>query len=287
VGTALAAARDALHERDGARFDAQLLLGTILGRNSAWLLAHENETLGDAVARRFALALARRAAGEPVAYILGETGFYGRRFEVTAAVLVPRPESELLVTLAVAALRERGDPEVRLYDVGTGSGILAVTLAAELRHATLVASDVSPAALVCAKRNARLHAVDGRVHFVLGDLLDAVAAEERFACIVANLPYVRTRDLQPFPDPTAFEPRLALDGGPDGLGPYRRLLARARTALEPAGSLLMEAGPDSAHELAEISRRAFGDGATVSVERDYAALERVVRVRAPGERHDR
>ncbi len=279
VGSALASGRERLRAGESARFDAQLLLGALLQRSSAWLFAHADDPLDDATFERYRVALERRALGEPVPYIVGEAGFHGRRFVVTPEVLVPRPESELLVSLALAELRSPELPEPHVCDVGTGSGILAVTVAAEAPRARLTAIDVSAAALAVAAGNARAHGVDGRIAFLLGDVLEALPAETRFDGILANLPYLRAADLAAAPDPTSFEPRLALDGGPDGLTVYRRLLARAPLVLAPQGWMFMEAGPDTAPALAALARRSFRRSASVWIERDYARLERIVAVR--------
>jgi release factor glutamine methyltransferase len=199
---------------------------------------------------------------------------------VTPDVLVPRPESEHLVELALAFVRRRppAPHALRLADVGTGSGILAIALALELPAARLTAVDASAAALAVAQRNARAHGVEERIDFVLGDVLLNLDAALRFDCVTANLPYVRSADLAPAPDPTSFEPRLALDGGPDGLAVYRRLLARAPGHLAGGGAMFLEAGPDTARELATLADAAFEGRARASVHRDYAARERVVEV---------
>jgi release factor glutamine methyltransferase len=279
VGAALAFGSERLRSSDSPRLDAQLLLGALLRRNTAWLFAHADEPLPEAIRGSYSQALERRALGEPVAYILGEAGFYGRRFAVTPDVLVPRPESELLVNCALSELRTLPIHAPQLCDVGTGSGILATTLAAEIPGARVTAIDVSEAALAVAAGNARTHRVEGRIDFVLGDLFEALPARLRFDGIVANLPYVRASELASAPDPTSFEPRLALDGGSDGLAVYRRLLAKAGDALAPHGWLLMEAGPDTVPALAALARRSFRRSASVWIERDYARLERVVAVR--------
>jgi release factor glutamine methyltransferase len=279
VGAALAFGSERLRSSDSARFDAHVLLAALLRRNTAWLFAHADEPLEEALHVHFLQALERRATGEPVAYILGEAGFYGRRFAVTPDVLVPRPESELLVTCALAELRTLPVQAPRLCDVGTGSGILATTLAAEIPGARVTAVDVSAAALAIAAANARAQRVEARIAFVLGDIFAGLPEGARFDGIVANLPYVRANDFAPAPDPTSFEPRLALDGGPDGLVLYRRLLASAPKVLAPRGWLLMEAGPDTVPALAALARRSFRRSASVWIERDYARLERVVAVR--------
>lgn len=273
----MAAAVARLRPSASARADAGRLLEAILERNSAWLLAHGEEELDATLATRFESAVARRAAGFPLAYILGAWWFFGRRFEITRDVLVPRPETEQLVELAIAFLRLQPEPAV-FWDVGTGSGALAITLACELANARGVASDTSAAALAVAERNAADQNVSERLTFVEADLAsDAVAARAPFACIVANLPYVPTRELPMPPDPTSFEPRAALDGGLDGLALYRRLLAAAPRLLAPRAAMFLEAGPGTVPLLAELAREIFGSAA-IEIHADYAAQARVVSV---------
>jgi release factor glutamine methyltransferase len=260
---------------DSPAADARLLLGAVLERERGWLVAHGDEPLGARAEARFEQLLGERARGTPVAYLTGEAWFYGRRFAITRDVLVPRPESEHLVAAALEFLRGLGERPLRACDVGTGSGILALTLASEVPALSVVGGDVSAAALALAERNARSLGLTGRVRFACGDLLEAVAGEPLFDCLVANLPYVPSADVPGPPDPLAFEPRLALDGGPDGLALYRRLLLRAPAALAPGGALFCEAAPPTAPGLAALVSETF-PAATVAVLRDYAGLERVV-----------
>ncbi len=268
------------------RLDATRLLADVLGHDAAWILAHGDHALSAEEAARLEAAVDRRARGEPVAYITGRAGFFGREFAVTPAVLVPRPESELLVELALAALRARGGgaAEPRILDVGTGSGALAIALALELPAARVTAVDVSGAALEVAARNARAHGVDGRLAFVRSDLDAELPLGLRFEAVVANLPYVPSAALAAAPDPTAFEPRLALDGGADGLALYRRLLARAPGLLAPGGTLIMEAAPPTAAPLASLARAAFAGAAEVRIVPDLAGLERAIVAELGGSR---
>jgi len=276
AAAALAAASLQLGGDDDARRDARLLLQFVSRRDGAWLLAHSEQVLSAEIALRFDEAIARRARGEPVAYITGEAWFYGRRFSVSPAVLVPRPETEQLVEAALEYLdvQSRSAP-LRVCDLGTGSGILAITLACERPALELTAIDRSDEALAVARRNAAALGVDGRIRFCASDLFDGVAPGERFDCVVANLPYVPSGALLPAPDPTSFEPRLALDGGPDGLSVYRRLLGSLAERLEPGAGVFLEAAPDTAGPLAAIAGRQFPREAG-AVLRDYAGLERIV-----------
>jgi release factor glutamine methyltransferase len=278
--------RLAVRDRDEARYDATILLAHVLGREPAWLLAHDDAQLSHDERERIDAALARRERGEPVPYIIGTAGFYGRTFAVDSRVLVPRPETELAIDIVLARAPE-SNAIPRICDVGTGSGAIALTLALELADADVTAIDISEPALAVARGNAATFGIANRIRFVLGDGLRALDGGERFTCIVANLPYVRTADLAPAPDPTAFEPRLALDGGTDGLDAYRALLLAAPDLLAPGGLLVMEAGPDTIPALAALARVAF-PSASVATERDLATIERFVvvddagRIRAGG-----
>jgi release factor glutamine methyltransferase len=285
VAEALSAAGERLRERSpSARLDAVRMLEAVVGREPAWLFAHGDDELDARQSAVFAAATERRAGGEPVAYITGRAGFFGRTFGVTPDVLVPRPESELLVELVLAALRARERAAPSILDVGTGSGALAVTLALELPRARVVAADVSPAALEVAEGNARALGVAARVQFVSSDLTANVPRSTRFDAIVANLPYVPTSELALAPDPTAFEPRLALDGGADGLALYRRLLSEAPGLLASPATLVLEAAPPTANGLAALCADAFGPGAGVRVLADLAGLERAIVVETGGRR---
>lgn len=273
--TAGEAVRDAaarLGGGDDARRDARVLLRGLLGVDGGWLLAHATDPLASEDVARFSAAVERRGTGEPVAYVLGEAWFYGLRLSVTPATLVPRPETEALVELAA---RER---PASVCDVGTGSGAIAIALATALPGARVVAIDVSPAALAVAARNVAAHGLRARVELRHGDLLGALRPDERFEAVVANLPYVPTGQLAAAPDPTSFEPRLALDGGADGLDAYRRLLRALPAHLTAPGCALFEAAPPTARPLAALARAAFSD-ASVDVFADDAGLDRVVIVR--------
>jgi len=222
----------------------------------------------------------RRQAGEPVAYLAGSAGFFGRTFAVNADVLVPRPESEELIERAIARVRSLHARAPTLCDVGTGSGILAITAACELPALRCTAIDVSPAALAVARANARMHGVEARIEFLCGDLL-APAGARRFDTVVANLPYVEAAALAPAPDPTSFEPRMALDGGTDGLDLYRRLLERLNAHLNPGGAAFLEAGEHSTAALATLAASAFPN-AEVRLHDDYAGRPRIVEIGPKG-----
>ncbi len=279
VASALALCLPALSARgDSPRTDARLLLAHVLGRERAWLLAHDDSRLSARQSERFRQACARRAAGTPVAYIIGRAGFFGREFAVDERVLIPRPETERLVEEALAYLRGRHAAAV--LDVGTGSGAIACTIAAEDPDAAVEGTDTSAPALAVARRNAERLGVRARCRFLRAEIARAPAAR-RYDLVIANLPYVPSGALPALPDPTAYEPRAALDGGPDGLRAYRKLLAVAGNLLRSDSLLLMEAAPPTAAALAALTAAALPDAA-VDVRSDYSGMERYVRARLRG-----
>lgn len=263
------------------RADALLLLEHALARTRSWIVAYGDAIVSSQAAAKFRTSCERRRAGMPAAYILNSAGFYGREFVVNRSVLIPRPESEHLVDEAIASLRDRSEPAA--LDVGTGCGQLACTIAAEI-NAGVTGTDVSPRAIEVAAENARRLGVAERCSFYQGDLAEPVAGR-RFDLVVANLPYIPTADLPQPPDPVSFEPREALDGGPDGLSLYRRLLPQLPRLLNANAIVLLEAAPPTIQGLYDIVRSSLPEFA-ISVCRDYAGLARYVRAKgsdaAPG-----
>lgn len=234
----------------------------------AFVRAHPDAAIDPDLARR-------REQGEPLAYITGFAGFYGREFVVTSGVLIPRPETEHLVEDAIAFLRETRRASV--LDVGTGSGAIACSIAAEVPAAFVDATDVSAAALAVAQRNAERLGVAERCTFAVADVVSNYS--KRYDVIVANLPYIPTADVPARPDPVGFEPRAATDGGPDGLEQYRKLLAAAPRLAAPGALVLLEAAPPTMAALRALAEAAF-PSSTISVCRDYAGLDRYVRIAA-------
>jgi release factor glutamine methyltransferase len=259
---------DDARERLDSRLEAELLAAFLLGRDRGWLYAHDDEPIGAGTRARFEALLERRLAGQPIAYILGQREFYGRSFLVDDSVLIPRPETELLIDTALTlALPERP----RVADIGTGSGCIALTLAAERPNWSVTATDVSEQALVVARHNrARLGLAD--VAMRRGDLFEPLATE-RFDLIVANPPYVAHGDPHLEVGDVRFEPETALVAGRDGSRILRRLIAAAGSHLEPRGWLLVEHGHDQADRVRDLySRAGF---AAVESRRDLAGIERV------------
>jgi release factor glutamine methyltransferase len=218
--------------------DAELLLLHVLARPRSWLFAHAGETVAAADAARFRALVARRAQGEPVAYLTGSRGFWTLDLAVTPATLVPRPDTELLVELALARLP--ADADARVADLGTGSGAIALSIAKERPRAQVVATDASPDALVVARGNARRNGI-GNVAFREGSWL-APLAGETFDLIASNPPYIAEGDTHLAQGDLRFEPAMALASGADGLDDIRIIVAAAPAHLRPGGWLLLEHG---------------------------------------------
>jgi release factor glutamine methyltransferase len=243
----------------------------VLGSSRAALLAHPEHTLTPDQLSDYQTLVHRRASGYPLPYLTGRIEFYGLEFEVTPEVLIPRPETETLVELALAR------QPATVVDVGTGSGCVAVSLAVHLPEATICAIEISPAALAVAQRNVERHIVADQVQLMVGDVLNPRPGPADL--IVSNLPYVSTGAFSSLPTSVRdHEPRLALDGGPDGLVIVRRLLAQAPAVLRPGGGLLIEIGADQGEAASSLARTFFPQAA-VRVHPDLAGHDRVLEVR--------
>ena len=259
---------DALQDRAVARHEVLLLLTHASGRSRASLLASPEIPLTAAQADRYRDLRDRRVAGEPVAYLLGHREFYGRRFAVDAQVLIPRPETELLIDLAIA---HGAGGRLAILDLGTGSGVIAITLALEIPGARVTGTDVSMRALDVARSNAT--SLGAVVDWHAGSWFDALdEAAPRFDLIVSNPPYIAAGDHHLDEGDLRFEPPGALSDGHDGLAALRVIAAGAPTRLNPGGTLLVEHG----HDQAEAVRTLFAAAGLVGIAsvRDLAAIER-------------
>lgn len=226
---------------ESARLEAQILLAHVMGCPRIELVARSHDEPTEAERARFKELINRRVEGWPVAYLVGRREFYLLAFEVSPAVLIPRPDTETLVLEALNRLK--GQPSPAVLDLGTGSGCIAVSLAHQCPGARVTAVDISPDALAVARRNAEQHGVADRVAFLGGDLFAPLPAGATFDLIVSNPPYIAPGELAGLaPEVRDHEPRVALDGGPDGLAFYRRIAADAGRFLKPGGLLLVEVG---------------------------------------------
>lgn len=274
---------------DTPGLDAQVLLAYALGKPRAWLLAHPEVALTPAQSDFFESLLTRLEQGEPLPYVLGQWEFYGLDFTVTPAVLIPRPETELLVEQALGWLHQH--PQRRLAaDAGTGSGCIAVTLAVHIPDLQVIATDISSTALAVARANAEKHRVAERLHFVQSDLLSCLATvtirekntglqsttSKPFDLICANLPYIPSSTLHQL-EVFGKEPATALDGGLDGLDLLRRFLPQARERLATNGFILIEMEASQGEAMQILAQRTF-PRSTVQVLPDLAGHDRLVSI---------
>lgn len=278
VESALQAARQRLAPvSESAGLDAQVLLAHVLTRPRAWVLAHPEARLTPEQAKRLDLMLGRLENGEPLPYVLGHWEFFGLDFLLTPQVLIPRPETELMVARAIEWLDS--NPRRRsAVDVGTGSGCIAVSLAVRIPDLYLLAVDRSLQALSVVRENALRHGVAGRVTCIQADLLPLTGGP--FDLICANLPYIPSQELHQL-EIYGKEPALALDGGADGLVLIRRLLRLAPSSLKPGGLLLLEIEANQGKAVADLARGAF-DRAEVELLSDLAGRDRLVVVESHG-----
>lgn len=260
--------------------DAQVLLASLLEKPRSWILAHPEAPLTGNNDAALEAMVARLEAGEPLPYILGAWEFFGLEFYITSEVLIPRPETEILVTRAIAWLSE-SHPGIKngiVLDVGTGSGCIAISLAVNVPGVNITATDISAAALRVASRNAEKLGVANRVTFLEADLFPFSLLPRSYSLILANLPYIPTEILQ---NSSVYnrEPTLALDGGSDGLALIRRLLAEASCRLIPGGLLLVEIESSEGQAVLSLASHAFPK-ARISLHKDLADHDRLVEVQA-------
>jgi release factor glutamine methyltransferase len=242
--------------------DAQTLLAEAIGKDRTYLIINFNQQAPEKFLTKFRAMVNRRAAGEPLQYITGHQEFFGLDFEVTPDVLIPRPETELIVEETIRIVQQEGIASPVIVDVGAGSGCIAVALSRELGDARVIASDISEPALRVARRNAARHGLGARIGFVASDLLDAFAEQDFADFILSNPPYVsedETRSLQS--EVRDWEPRLALTDSNDGLSLYRRLLKDAPSRLKSGGRLICEMGYTQSERIsAMVDHQVWGAG---------------------------
>ena len=261
-----------------ARIEAELLLMHSLSIQRAELYARLSEPLPSSEGSRFRGLVERRLRHEPTAYILGRCEFYGVDLQVDQRVLIPRPETELLVETALAFVERRFGKEqpCSIVDVGTGSGAIAIALALNLPQSRIYATDASRDAIEVARNNCRRHGVEERMEFLTGDLLEPLS--QPVDLVVANLPYVKDSDIpQLAPEIRDFEPLAALAGGADGLDKVRLLLAGVGRHLLPQGSVMLEIGLGQAEEAVSVARRHFPES-KIDLLKDFAGIDRVLRI---------
>lgn len=264
---------------DDARLCAELLLAKVLQCQKIMLYTRFNESPTPEQRAEYRELVKAAAEHHPIAYLVGRREFYSLDFKVTPDVLIPRPETELIIEQALAWIASARPETCAMLDIGTGSGCLAITLAKRVPHLVAVASDVSAAALAVAEENAKAHGVADRIRFVEADLLDlppGIAPEGGFDLIVSNPPYVALRDADTLaPNVRAFEPHLALFAGEDGMEIYRRLAPAVAPMLKPDGLLLLEIGRDQGDDVVSLFKDA-SDLRPAARCRDLAGIERTL-----------
>jgi release factor glutamine methyltransferase len=266
---------------DTARLDAEVLLGSVLGVDRAGVFSRLAQPLSSSQCHEFWRLIQRRAKHEPLQYITGVREFWSLEFRVTPDVLIPRPETEILVETVLQLLSQtpslKPQASSRLLDIGTGSGCIAITLAKELPQAELWAVDISPAALAVARENAQRHGVEDRIRFLQGDVFAPLSnAALLFDVIVSNPPYIARPEFTMLqPEVSAWEPRAALDGGIDGLDFYRRLVKEGQSYLRSGGWLVLELGAGQFLDVQRLIQAQRNLTVETSV-RDYAGHERVI-----------
>lgn len=287
IGRALIAATERLRDAGSptASLDAQVILAHALDVERSWLFAHYDHELTASEAERYTDFIARRAASEPVAYLVGHKEFYGLDLLVDRRVLIPRPETELLVDAVLEWIDDYCTPDsgadpVLVADIGTGSGAIALAMAAETPNAQVYATDISADALEVARRNAERLNLDQRVTFYQGDMLTPLP--EPVDILVANLPYVPKDEYQTLDaDVHDYEPQVALESGPEGLDAIRRLLTQAPGNLRSGGLIVLEIGHNQGEAVAALATALLPQAQWVSVEQDYSGHDRVVRILMP------
>ncbi|MEO6015141.1 MAG: peptide chain release factor N(5)-glutamine methyltransferase [Devosia sp.] len=260
-------------DMDSPELDARLLAQIAFGIDAMALVRRERETIPEQWATDLERFAQRRLAGEPISRIVGEREFWGLRFHINAATLDPRPETEMLVAEAIHFGEAKRS--IKIADLGTGSGAIAIAVADGLPKSKIVATDIADEALAAAKKNAERHDVAGRIDFRQGAWWQAVPHTELFDLIISNPPYISSETIGTLsPEVRLFDPKLALDGGWDGLEAYRAIASQAARRLNPGGLVLLEIGSNQGETVTRIFARAgFG---RVEVQKDLAGLDRMV-----------
>lgn len=264
------------HKIEDAHLEAEVLLAHALGIKRIQIYTMHDRVLKEEELAEFKKLILRRVKREPTAYIIGYRPFMSLDFLVTKEVLIPRPETELLVEKVIDIAKESNMTQVSLLDIGTGSGAIAVSIAKYIPSSAVTATDISMASLELASENAKKHGVSDRVRFLQGDLFSPIPQGSKFDMIISNPPYISSDDLQKLePEITKYEPLRALDGGPDGLAYYRKITAQAQEFLADKGSLLLETGQGQADAVMEMLSSA-SVYSSISKIRDLSGIDRVV-----------
>jgi release factor glutamine methyltransferase len=264
---------------DTPQLDAEVLVAHVLDQPRTWLLAHDDSSFDLTAVSTLESLVQRLEGGEPLPYVIGHWEFFGLDFDLTPDVLIPRPETELLVERAISWLQS-SDKRRSIADIGTGCGCIAVSIAANIPSAHILATDISSAALEVARHNANKHYIENQIEFIECDLLPrSLSSENRFDLICANLPYIPTEKLHSLPI-YGHEPTLALDGGDDGLDMFRRLLVIAPKRLAPGGRMLIEIEATRGPAALSLAYDAFEES-EIHLYQDLAQQDRLLEIQLP------
>jgi release factor glutamine methyltransferase len=255
--------------------EVELILEHLLDVDRLNVYLHGAELISEKILIRFQEIIERRTSRYPLQYILGEAWFYGRQFSVTPDVMVPTPETEILCDLAINYIKNEGINEPVIVDVGTGSGIIAITVAAEVPSATITAVDISRKALDVAERNARTHRVGGKIDFMISDCLAALAKDKKYDLILSNPPYISEKEYETLPPEVLADPKNSLVSGPDGLDFIKRLLDDAAEYLKNKGQLMFEIGYNQAEQVSQLSEE-DNRYKSLTIIKDLNDIDRVV-----------
>lgn len=260
---------------DQADAEIELILCHVLNVGRMELVLHGAERLTDDVRAEIDRIMARRLTREPLQHILGECWFFGRKFIVGPAVMVPAPETELLCEAAISFVQKRNLASPRILDVGVGSGVISLTVASELKIGQYVALDISPEAIAVAKQNAERYQLNGRIEFRESDLFSAVRPDERFDLILSNPPYIAEHEYATLPPEVLADPKISLTSGGEGMDAIKELVRIAPSYLAPGGRIMFEIGYDQAEKVAALTN-SDSRYSSISILKDLANLDRVV-----------
>jgi len=260
---------------DAAAAEVEIILEYLLDVPRVDIYLHGHKLLDQKIIGKFDSIIKKRATRYPLQFIIGESWFYGRRFLVNEDVMVPTPETELLCELAIGYIKNENLETAELLDLGTGSGIIAVTITAELANAFVTAADISPGALMTARKNAALHGVESRIKFINSDLFSGILTDDKFDLILSNPPYIAEKEYDTLPPEVLADPRISLVSGTEGLDLIKKLIDKAPDHLKENGRLMFEIGYDQAQKIIKLTEN-DSRYRSISIMKDLNDIDRVV-----------
>jgi len=260
---------------DSPATEVEIILEYLLDVERIDIYLHGHELIDNGLVKKFLDMIKKRTTRYPLQYILGEAYFYGRKFIVNDSVMIPTPETEILCDLAIGYIKNEGIEFAEILDLGVGSGVIAVTMAAELQSSWITATDISQAAIQVARKNAAIYEVENRIRFIRSDLFSAVPPDQKYDLILSNPPYIAEYEYKTLPPEVLADPKLALVSGDDGLNIIRAMIDKAPEYLKGKGRLMFEIGYDQGEKIADITER-DERYRTFSIVKDMNDINRVV-----------